>query len=112
MARAQGWAAGLAGGAAAGAAAVCLGAAAARRFGLGLGPQRCRACLGTGYLVCTACGGRGKQGLRGSAEPLRRCGVCTGSGVTRCEGCSATGISNHWLYQPAEDPGWGPRGEE
>ncbi|CAI5966436.1 unnamed protein product [Closterium sp. NIES-65] len=44
-------------------------------------------------------------------EPLQACCACEGRGHERCERCAATGLANHWLYSPAKDGGWGPRGQ-
>lgn len=76
-----------------------------------LRPKRCLTCLGTGYVVCDTCKGRGKTGglLTGSKGVC--CSTCEGEGCTKCSACNATGIANNWLFQPAKDPGWGPRGE-
>jgi len=78
-----------------------------------LTPQRCMECLGTSYVVCGACRGRGKVGglLDTSESKGERCETCDGEGILACQECNATGIKNNWLFQPAKDPGWGPRGE-
>lgn len=70
-------------------------------------------CLGTSYVVCGACRGRGKVGglLDTSESKGERCETCDGEGILACQECNATGIKNNWLFQPAKDPGWGPRGE-
>ena len=70
-------------------------------------------CLGTSYVVCGACRGRGKVGglLDTSVSKGERCETCDGEGILACQECNATGIKNNWLFQPAKDPGWGPRGE-
>ena len=61
--------------------------------------------------MCEACRGRGKTGglLAGGRGVV--CKACGGEGCVKCAACEATGIRNHWLFQPAKDPGWGPRGE-
>ncbi|CAI7845980.1 unnamed protein product [Closterium sp. NIES-54] len=76
-----------------------------------LRPRKCRTCLGTGYNLCCRCHGRGKQGGLMTQEPLQACCACEGRGHERCERCAATGLANHWLYSPAKDGGWGPRGQ-
>ena len=77
-----------------------------------LRPLRCLECLGTGTLICRECQGRGKTGgLLVEGESGVECSSCQGEGCIPCRKCEATGISNNWLFQPAENPGWGPRGE-
>ena len=44
-------------------------------------------------------------------DRLTYCRACGGRGRIKCEACDGTGVENHWLYGPAENPGWGPRGE-
>ncbi|WIA15279.1 hypothetical protein OEZ85_001950 [Tetradesmus obliquus] len=77
-----------------------------------LQPKRCKTCLGTGYILCTTCQGRGQVGLSlpGEARSVSSCSQCGRRGHQKCDQCNATGITNYWLWQPASDPGWGPRG--
>ncbi|KAF6236429.1 hypothetical protein COO60DRAFT_477018 [Scenedesmus sp. NREL 46B-D3] len=77
-----------------------------------LQPKRCKTCLGTGYILCTTCLGRGRVGLSlpGEAANVSSCSKCGRRGHLKCDQCNATGITNYWLWQPASDPGWGPRG--
>ena len=44
-------------------------------------------------------------------EALSYCRRCGGRGRVRCAPCAGTGVENNWLYGPAANPGWGPRGE-
>ena len=44
-------------------------------------------------------------------KPLSACPTCNGKGRTLCSACGASGLRNAWLWKPADDPGWGPRGE-
>lgn len=44
-------------------------------------------------------------------DRLTYCRGCGGRGRIKCVACQGTGVENHWLYGPAENPGWGPRGE-
>ena len=44
-------------------------------------------------------------------EALSYCRRCGGRGRVRCVPCAGTGVENNWLYGPAANPGWGPRGE-
>ncbi|QDZ25027.1 hypothetical protein HOP50_15g75700 [Chloropicon primus] len=74
-------------------------------------PQRCMECVGSGLVVCECCQGRGKVGGLLEGGKGTRCPRCEGDGCVDCGECKATGIRNNWLFQPAEDPGWGPRGE-
>ncbi|GLC46331.1 hypothetical protein PLESTB_000999800 [Pleodorina starrii] len=75
-----------------------------------LSPRKCRCCYGAGYLPCSTCHGRGKVGGCLAGLELRRCDTCGARGRVRCEPCRHTGLANHWLWSPAEDPGWGARG--
>eukprot|EP00878_Enallax_costatus_P011461 GHUV01011965.1.p1 GENE.GHUV01011965.1~~GHUV01011965.1.p1 ORF type:complete len:157 (+),score=27.58 GHUV01011965.1:406-876(+) len=77
-----------------------------------LQPRKCMICLGTGFLICKKCQGRGKLGLSlpGDAAAVSSCTHCSKRGRCRCDECKATGLKNNWLWQPAADPGWGPRG--
>eukprot|EP00882_Tetradesmus_deserticola_P015082 GHRQ01016058.1.p1 GENE.GHRQ01016058.1~~GHRQ01016058.1.p1 ORF type:complete len:153 (+),score=17.69 GHRQ01016058.1:288-746(+) len=77
-----------------------------------LQPKRCKTCQGTGYILCTTCLGRGRVGLSlpGEALNVSSCSTCSRRGHLKCDQCKATGITNYWLWQPASDPGWGPRG--
>lgn len=42
---------------------------------------------------------------------LSYCKSCFGRGRVACGACEGTGVENNWLYEPARDGGWGPRGE-
>lgn len=42
---------------------------------------------------------------------LSYCRACAGRGRCPCAACRGTGIENNWLYGPAENGGWGARGE-
>jgi len=78
-----------------------------------LRPKRCMECVGTGQRICRTCMARGRVGgcgLTGGARS-EECAVCKGEGLVPCGACKATGIANNWLFQPAKNPGWGPRGE-
>jgi len=48
------------------------------------------------------------------AEHFAVCGgalqSCQGRGRCLCHKCQGQGLSNTWLWKPAEDGGWGPRG--
>ncbi|KAH7289608.1 hypothetical protein KP509_30G011500 [Ceratopteris richardii] len=74
-------------------------------------PQKCKECLGVGNNLCMFCKGRGKQGGLFTGDPLEKCVYCGGRGRELCSKCNATGLSNHWLYKPVKNAGWGPRGE-
>eukprot|EP00898_Chlorokybus_atmophyticus_P003735 jgi/Chlat1/4362/Chrsp29S04508 len=78
-----------------------------RRF---VRPQKCKTCLGVGHNVCVLCKGRGKTGGLFTPQPLEKCVACKGRGRRLCSRCAGTGIANRWLWRPAKDPGWGPRG--
>lgn len=74
-------------------------------------PRKCQTCLGASHVTCTACMGRGKQGGLFSSEPMTDCDSCGKKGRLRCVACSGTGLANNWLWRPAQDAGWGARGE-
>jgi len=75
-------------------------------------PRKCLTCYGAGFYPCKICHGRGKVGgCFEEAPPLSACEACEARGRMRCQSCSGQGISNSWLWRPANDPGWGPRGE-
>ncbi len=76
-----------------------------------LRPKRCMQCVGTGQRICRTCMARGKVGGCGLDARSKECAVCQGEGLVPCGACKATGITNNWLFQPAKNPGWGPRGE-
>ena len=44
-------------------------------------------------------------------DRLTYCRACGGRGRIKCVACAGAGVENHWLYGPADNPGWGPRGE-
>ncbi|KAF5831904.1 hypothetical protein DUNSADRAFT_12391 [Dunaliella salina] len=75
-------------------------------------PKKCQTCYGAGFYPCKVCHGRGKVGgCFAEAPPLSACEACQARGRMRCPKCSGKGILNSWLWRPANDPGWGPRGE-
>ena len=77
-----------------------------------LKPRKCRTCHGGGQLTCTTCNGRGKMGGLFTGLPLTACTDCATRGRRPCAKCEATGLANHWLWQPVNEPGaWGARGE-
>lgn len=61
--------------------------------------------------LCTAIGGA-LQGLTlpGEAKSHSACPTCLAKGRCQCTECDGSGLENWWLWQPASDPGWGPRG--
>jgi hypothetical protein len=52
-----------------------------------------------------------QMGGKLEGTPLAACPACSGKGRTLCGACGASGLRNAWLWRPAGDPGWGPRGE-
>ncbi|GLI69884.1 hypothetical protein VaNZ11_014601 [Volvox africanus] len=90
-----------------GAAALPYGADALTQY---LAPRKCRFCHGAGYLSCPTCHGRGKVGGCLPGLELQSCELCAARGRVRCEPCRHTGLTNYWLWLPADDPGWGARG--
>ncbi|KAG2499644.1 hypothetical protein HYH03_002583 [Edaphochlamys debaryana] len=97
----------LAGLALAGAAALPQAAAATVAW---LKPRKCQVCYGAGYTPCHVCHGRGKLGGGFKGVELRPCAECGARGRVRCEPCAHTGLANHWLWKPSDNPGWGARG--
>eukprot|EP00873_Tetraselmis_striata_P020597 jgi/Tetstr1/440861/TSEL_003101.t1 len=89
-----------------------------------LKPRRCAECLGAGFTPCGTCRGVGRAGLLRATAPggsppslaalkaTRQppCQACEGRGRCRCARCKGQGLRNTWLWKPAADPGWGPRG--
>ncbi|CAH9071612.1 unnamed protein product [Cuscuta epithymum] len=78
--------------------------------------KRCKYCLGSGYLACARCSGKGKCvyvepiSVNGaSCKPLReqspqRCQNCSGAGKVMCPTCLCTGMVMASEHDPRIDP--------